>query len=114
MAFVVKKYATHRVPVDIHVPDEKKVSTIHAKWRLLPFSEYRETTTQLNLGKMDDTTLVDRDLVDLEDLKDENGKALPYNPDLLEGLMELTFFRRALINSWVAAQDCATEARAKN
>lgn len=114
MAFVVKKYATHRVSVEIHVPDEEKPSIIHATWKLLPFSEYRETSMQLNLGKMDDNALVNRDLVSLEDLKDEKGKALEYTPELLEGLLELTFFRRALINSWVAAQECAPEARTKN
>lgn len=114
MGFVVKKYATHRVPVEIHVPDEDAPSTIHATWKLLPFSDYRETTKQLNLGKLDDKALVDRDLIGLEDLKDEKGKPLKYDADLLEGLMELTFFRRALINSWVTAQECGPEARAKN
>ncbi|WP_083004757.1 hypothetical protein [Halomonas sp. GT] len=114
MAFVVKKYATHRVPVEIHVPDEEQPSTIHATWKLLPFSDYRETSKQLNLGKMDDSALVERDLISMDDLKDDKGKPLEFTPDLLEGLMELTFFRRALINSWVTAQECGPEARAKN
>lgn len=114
MAFVKKQYATHRVPVTIHVPDEEKPSVIHATWKLLPFSEYRDTTKQLNLGQMDDPALVERDLVNLEGIKDEKGKPLDHSPELLGELMELTFFRRALINSWVDAQECAPEARAKN
>ncbi|RUR51420.1 hypothetical protein [Vreelandella populi] len=114
MAFVVKRYASHRVPVEIHVPDEDTPSTIHATWKLLSFSDYRETSKQLNLGKMDDSALVERDLISLDDLKDEKGKPLEYSTELLDGLMELTFFRRALINSWVTAQECGPEARAKN
>lgn len=114
MSFVVKSYASHRVPVTIHVPNEDEPSKIHATWKLLPFSEYQETVKQLNLGKVTDAELVERDLVSLEGLKDEHQKPLEYTAELVEGLLELTFFRRALINSWVDAQECGPEARAKN
>lgn len=114
MAFVIKKIPDVRVDVTVHVPGEEAPSTAVARWRLHAFDDFKDKADAMRRGEIDDEQLVKDDLLDMEGIKDEDGKDLAFSADLAHQLMQITAFRRSLIASWFTAQQGGAEAAAKN
>lgn len=114
MAFVIKTIPDITVPVDIQVPGEPEKSRIYATWKLYGFDEANARIRQTHTGEVNDQQLVAEDLLSLSDLKDEQGNAVEFTPELARQLLQITYVRLPLINSFFTAQQCRVEAAAKN
>lgn len=113
MSLVLKKIAATTVDVPVQVPGEDKPSTIQVTWKLHDWHSYRATVKAQQEGDKPDEDLLD-DLEDVSGIKDDKGKDVPFNKELLEQLMQATYIRRPLILSWFAAQEGRNQAAAKN
>lgn len=114
MTFVLKAVAAVSLDVSIQVPGEKEPSTITATWKLHKWDEFQARFSDMQAGTMTDEDLVEQDLVDLGGIRDEKGEPLPFNPELVQELLQLGYVRRPLIASWFEAQNGRAKAAAKN
>ncbi len=128
MAYVFKRVPSVIRDVPIDVPGlalDAKRPEIKVKYRLRPISEQRQIFEDQRLGKSDDDELMKQDILDFpggltwQDVDDDGEpQGKPYqrefSPELLAELMEIPFFRVALVQGWLQVQANAGEARAKN
>ncbi|SDL77670.1 hypothetical protein SAMN05661010_02517 [Modicisalibacter muralis] len=114
MSFVLKAIADVTVDVSIHVPGEKKPSTIQARWTLHDWDAFQDRVRQMQEGEITDEQLVGEDLQHLDGIADEKGEPLPYSSDLRDQLMQMGYVRRPLMASWFEAQNGRAKAAAKN
>lgn len=112
--FVIKKIPDIQVPVDIQVPGELEKSRIQATWKLHGFDEANARIKAIQAGEVTDQQLIAEDLINLGDLSDEQGQPASFTPELARQLLQMTYVRIPLINSWFTAQQCRAEAAAKN
>lgn len=100
--FTLQKEPRWTWPVKVKVPDDKGGLTeqqFRATFRLIEAWEERGRTYDGT------TTLLTEAVVELHDLVDEAGKALPHSPELLVALLRNPWIRSGLINSYVAAMN---------
>lgn len=112
--FVVKNIPEITVPVDINVPGEDAASRIFATWKLHTYDGVQERRAAIASGEMSDEQVTEADLVNLSDLSDEQGNKLDFTPELVAQLLQMTYVRTPLIQSWFVAQSGRSEAAAKN
>ncbi|GAA3704359.1 hypothetical protein GCM10022421_08970 [Oceanisphaera sediminis] len=113
MAFVIKNVPEITVPVDIQVPGEPEKSRIHATWKLYGYDDAQTRIAAIHKGEVTDEQLTE-DLINIGDLSDEQGQPVAFSPELARKLLQMTYVRIPLINSWFSAQQCRAEAAAKN
>ncbi|MCD1588149.1 hypothetical protein K7H09_19285 [Halomonas sp. IOP_14] len=143
MSLVVKKITSSTVDVPVQVPGELKSGSLPATWKLHEWEEYRKIAEALKKGEMDDEELVNKELVDIdvvlqEEWREDEGGAPEglkvVKREKIEGeegyivvterslgfaeakelVMSTTYIRRPLIMSWFAAQEGRNQAAAKN
>lgn len=112
--FVIKTIPDVTVPVDIHVPGEASASRIYATWKLHAFDAAQKTIHAIKSSEITDIQLVDDDLINITELSDEKGQTVAYTPEVAKQLLQMTYVRQPLINSWFAAQQGHSEAAVKN
>lgn len=112
--FIVKTIPEITVPVDIKVPGEEAVSRIYATWKLHSYDDVQERRAAITSGELSDEQITESDLVNLSDLSDEQGNKLDFTPELVAQLLQITYVRLPLIQSWFAAQQGRSEAAVKN
>ncbi|MFP2768036.1 hypothetical protein [Oceanisphaera sp. KMM 10153] len=111
---IIKTIPDITVPVDIQVPGEAEPSRIQATWKLYDYDEAQARIDKINAQKLDDAQLVADDLRGLSELFDEQGQPVAFTPELAQQLLKKTYVRIPLVRSWFFAQNCRTEAAAKN
>ncbi|MGJ8518444.1 hypothetical protein [Carnimonas bestiolae] len=96
--------------------DKGKVrnSEIVVRYRLRTNTEVQDDLASSGNGTLPDVELLDRDIVDIEGIKDDSGTNLPYSSELLTELMKWHWIRTPLINGWLEAQTGVKEAQEKN
>lgn len=112
--FVIKAVPEITVPVDIHVPGETAVSRVYATWKLHSFDDAQDKIKAIQLNQVTDDSVVNDDLISLSELYDEQGKPVAYSSDVAKQLLQITYVRIPLMNSWFAAQQGRSEAAEKN
>ncbi|SES12587.1 hypothetical protein SAMN04487958_107204 [Vreelandella subterranea] len=117
MTFKLKPIPDVSLSVLINVPGDRGKSTQHTitvRYRLLSVTEQREIFDASPEDRPNDDDLMARDVIDIEGIKDEDGKVLPYDIELLSQLMDISYVREPIINGWLRAQAGAGEAKQKN
>lgn len=95
------------IDVPIKVPgDNGKTTkaTITVRYRLLKASEVRAIFDAPEDQRPDDDMLMRRDIVDIQNVKDESGQSLEFSDSLLSQLLELSYVRPALVQGWMDIQ----------
>ncbi|WP_375058418.1 hypothetical protein [Zobellella sp. DQSA1] len=111
---IIKDVQTITVPVDILVPGDEAPSRVQATWKLYDYTPAQDRLAAIRAGEITDEQLLTEDLLDLAPLKDAAGNSLKYTPELGLQLLEKTYIRMPLIQSWFPAQAGRAEAAAKN
>lgn len=117
MAFKLKAVPDVALDVPIDVPGDKGKTTrqsIIVRYRLLSVTEQREVFEADPDDRIGDDELMARDVVDIQGVKDEDGKSLEYSTELLAQLMDVPYVRLPIVQGWMRAQSGAAEARQKN
>lgn len=93
------------VPIDVPGDDGTATqSTITVRYKLRKVSETKAMFAAPEDERPDDDTLMQRDIVDIQNVKDADGNALEFSPELLAQLMDLPYVRPALIRGWMDVQ----------
>lgn len=111
---IIKEVPSITVPVDIRVPGEAEPSRVNATWKLYDYTPAQERVKAIHAGDITDEQLLAEDLLDLGPLTDAEGNPLKYSPELGRQLLEKTYIRVPLLQSWFPAQAGRAEAAAKN
>jgi hypothetical protein len=114
MAFIIKQVPDITVPVDIQVPGEAETCRIEARWKLHGFDAARARIEAIQAGKVTDEQLVAEDLLSAGPFRQADGTEIPFSAELAQSLLQMTYVRMPLVQSWFAAQNCRQEASAKN
>lgn len=100
--FVVKSQPTfkHTVKVSVPVDGGFKDETCEATFRVIADDEIN----QLNLAQAaDSSAFLDRAIISLDDLVDDNKQAIAWNDEVRAELLKLPYLRRALARTYFEA-----------
>lgn len=117
MAIKLTRVAQVEHPVDVFVPNERGThdkGTIRPTFRLLTRSEMRDTIEAFEAGSMTTDDALRRDVLNIKGVNGDDGKALEFDADLLEALLDQTEVFRALEGGWYEVQSQRTEHAKKN
>lgn len=105
--FTLKEIPDVAVDVPINVPGDNGKSTkatITVRYRLLPISEFKAIFDAPESERLDDDTIMRRDIVDITNIKDDKGQIVPFSSDLLSQLLEMSYVHPALTKGWMDVQ----------
>ena len=114
MAFKLKFVPEITQDVEIAVPGESAKSTIAVTYRIRSTSEQERIYKADQADKPSNAELLTEDVINIEGVKDEEGKAVPFDKDLLDQLMDIPYVMAPLVQGWFKAQAGLQEAKRKN
>lgn len=103
MAFKFKKIPDVAVDVPFKIPGDYGKTTdakIAVRFKLLKRSELKEFLETPEDDRLDDDTILHRDIVDIEGVADEDGNAEAFSHELLAGLLDESYIFKAIIHAW--------------
>lgn len=105
------------VNVNVSEPLDKGKHREHqivVRYKLRSVEQYQDDLEQSQNGSLSDFDLLERDIVDIDGIKDGEGQPLPFSSSLLAELVKWYWIKQPLINGWFEAQTGANIAREKN
>lgn len=102
--FVLQKEPRWTWPVTVREPDDKGGFTsrsFSAVWRLLP----KQTMAELGKDEPGTDELLRRMIVEIREIQDDQGNAVPHSPELVDALIAIPWVRRGFIEAYAEAID---------
>ncbi|MAE21814.1 MAG: hypothetical protein CMK92_05225 [Pseudomonas sp.] len=87
---------------------------IDVKYKRLPVSEAKALIEKIQDKKIDEATVLQDHVVDIEGIKDAEGKDLAFSPDLLSQLIEEAYIRVPLLQGFLKVNYGLDKLKAKN